>query len=267
MNERRNEQDIKIVKALQKEENLYVILSDSTRLPFVECNSDTYDDEILIFTDREAAEREVWMLSEAGYPVRAGTIPKNQRLPFFSGLFSMGINALLLDKRTKQAHLQELREVIIRPEVPRFTEEIGEKLRKGEQQKFVIENPEFHLTAIYFTQKVRSKKAYEYVDEIKQLQEEMMAHYQEGYYISARTEEGHVPILQGKDGTNLQPIFTDMQEFVKFQQTYPGKKLKTSVVSEKDFVRLLAKEASAVVVNPFGISLVLQIKRKSPEQM
>lgn len=266
MNERKNEQDIQIVQTLQRGENLCVILSDSTRLPFVVCNPDTYDDEILIFTDPGAAGKEAGMLSEAGYPVRVWKIPKNQRLPFFSGLFSMGINALLLDKGLEKAHLQELGEVVKRPALPRFTEEIGEKLRKGEKQRFVIENPEFHLTAIYFTQKVRSRRAREYADEIKQLQEEMMAHYREGYYISARTEEGHVPILQGKDGSNLQPIFTDVQEFAKFQHTHPETKLKTSVVSEQDSLRLLAKEASAVVVNPFGISLVLQIKKKSPEQ-
>ncbi len=258
----KNEEHMQIVQMLQKEEHIYVILSDSTRLPFVVCNPETFDDEILLFEQKNAAEKEMQVLTEEGYPVRVGEISKDQRLPFLSGLFAIGVNAVLLNKGTKNVRLEELEDILQRPELPRFTEEIGEKLRKGEEQRFVIENPEFHLTAIYFTQKVRSKNAQKYAEETAQLQEEMMAHYRRGFYICARTKEGYVPILKGKNGTTLQPVFTDMQEFAKFQHMHPETKLKTSVVPEREFVRILAKEASAVVINPFGISLVLQISRK-----
>ena len=68
-----------------------------------------------------------------------------------------------------------------------------------------------------------------------------------------------MPLLKMKDGGNLQPIFTDMQEFAKFQHMNQKKKMKTAVMTEGEFLRHLAPEATGVAVNPFGISLVLRI--------
>lgn len=67
-------------------------------------------------------------------------------------------------------------------------------------------------------------------EELKELNEEMMAHYMRGRYILGVTEKNAVPILKQKDGRVLQPIFTDMQEFMKFQNVNRNEKMKTAVV-------------------------------------
>ena len=87
----------------------------------------------------------------------------------------------------------------------------------------------------------------------------MMAHYMRGRYILGVTEKNAVPILKQKDGRVLQPIFTDMQEFMKFQNVNRNEKMKTAVVEAAKLPELITKEAIGVTVNPFGVNLVLQL--------
>lgn len=263
MSERLSEELRTAGRTLREAERLYVVISDATRLPYVECDEETYDDEVLLFDDQKAAQDIVENLTGKGYLVRSMELPASQRLAFFSSLFSMGITALMLNKGTGSPRLLELTKFISRPELPRFSAEIGERLKKDPNVKFQVENPEFHLTAIYYIQKVRNRQAAQWEDEAKELHEEMLAHYREGYYISARLEDGSMPFLRKKDGLALQPLFTDLQEFAKFQRVNTGMKLQNFIVSEKNFLKFLVKEASGIVINPFGISLVLQVK-KSP---
>ena len=105
-------------RILQKADPLYVMISDATRLPFIECDEETYDDEALLFDNQEAAQNIADSLTGKGYLVRSMEVPVNQRLAFFSSLFSMGINALLLNKGMDKSQLIELAEFISRPELP-----------------------------------------------------------------------------------------------------------------------------------------------------
>lgn len=261
MNRNLSEEEKKEARILQTAETLYVMLSDSTRLPFVECDGETYDDEVLIFDSQDAAQGMADALTGEGYLVHYAVLPVKQRLPFFSSLFSMGVNAICLNKGTDSQSLLELTKFITRPKLPRFSAEIAEQLKKDKNVKFHVENPEFHLTAIYYIQKSRNRKAEQWEDQVKELHEEMMIHYREGYYIAARLEDGGMPLLKKKDGPGLQPLFTDLQEFAKFQRANAGMKLQNFVVSERSFLKFLVKDASGIVINPFGISLVLQVRR------
>ena len=53
----------------------------------------------------------------------------------------------------------------------------------------MIENPELHLTALYFIQKLRALGEPKMTEELKELNEEMMAHYMRGRYIPRRDGE------------------------------------------------------------------------------
>lgn len=261
MNHHLSEEEKRTAWVLQTAEPLYVMLSDSTRLPFAECDDTTYDDEVLVFDSQKAAQNMADALTEEGFLVHFTALPVKQRLPFFSSLFSMGVNAICLNKGADGQGFLELTRFIARPEFPRFSAEIAEQLKKDKNVKFHVENPEFHLTAIHYIQKSRNRQAQRWEDEVKELYEEMMIHYREGYYVAARLEDGGMPILKKKDGLGLQPLFTDLQEFAKFQHANTGMKLQNFIVSESGFLKFLVKDASGIVINPFGISLVLQVKR------
>lgn len=251
---------------LQKAEDLSSIICGSTRLPYVECDAETCDDQILVFETLEAAEKEAERLTAEGFRVKAGRIPEKQRLGFYANLYPLGVNAILVQDKEGNRTRLELNELINRPEMPKFTLDTRKALQNGEKPQFRVENPEFHLTALYFAQLSRGTKADQHTEELKDLQEEMMAHYKRGFYIAARTEEGGTPLLKTKDGAALQPIFTDMQEFLKFKHTNTSTKVATMVVTEAEFLKHLAKEATGVIVNPLGIGLALQVNRNTPEQ-
>ena len=124
-----------------------------------------------------------------------------------------------------------------------------------------IENPELQITAMYFMQKVRSQKELKLTDETKELQEELMAHYQRGRYITAISEDKKMPILNKDDGQVLMPIFTDVQEFLKFQNENRDMKYTMGVVEAARIPEAMGPEVTGVVVNPFGIDLQLNVSR------
>ena len=159
MNHHLSEEEKRTARVLQTAEPLYVMLSDSTRLPFAECDDTTYDDEVLVFDSQKAAQNMADALTEEGFLVHFTALPVKQRLPFFSSLFSMGVNAICLNKGADGQGFLELTRFIARPEFPRFSAEIAEQLKKDKNVKFHVENPEFHLTAIHYIQKSRNRQA------------------------------------------------------------------------------------------------------------
>ena len=141
--------------------------------------------------------------------------------------------------------------------------QLGELVRRPEQKpgEEPIENPELQITAMYFMQKVRSQKELKLTDETKELQEELMAHYQRGRYITAISEDKKMPILNKDDGQVVMPIFTDVQEFLKFQNENRDMKYTMGVVEAARIPEAMGPEVTGVVVNPFGIDLQLNVSR------
>ena len=219
-------QKIETLNKLRTTEAIYVLMSSCTRMPYVVCDPETFDDEILLYYTEAEAKEEAMKLQKEGNPMQLVKVDENSRLSFFT-------------------------ELITRPK--------DEELPEG---KIRVENPELVLTAAYFMQQMRKPNKPEMTDELKELNEEMLAHYQEGRYIVTVQEDKGIPILKQKDGKVYQPIFTDVQEVKKFQNLNKGVTLKTAVVEGSKIPEILSPEAFGVAVNPFGVNLQLQIKRK-----
>lgn len=255
-----------VMKKIQTGENLFVILSDCTKLPFVECDETTFDDEILIFTEKELADTRLSALIENGDPVRTLNLPAKNRLPFFVNLYSMGVNAVLLNQGTKDEIRIPLESLVKRPELPRYSVELKQEMQAKQtapkDMGFRVENPELHLTGIYFMQLLKSGRAKDSQAELEELREEMMAHYQKGYFIAVRSEKNEVPLLKRTDNECFQPLFTDAQEFMKFQNINPNMKLKTSIVTEEEVRSHMEPAAGGVVINPMGIGVVFRTRKK-----
>ena len=113
-------------------------------------------------------------------------------------------------------------------------------------------------------QEMRRQAQPQPTEELKELQEELLAHYGKGTFVIAVREDGQLPILKQKDGTVYQPLFTDMLEFQKFAR---GEKMRTAVIPAAKIPEVLINEAKGVVINPFGVNVQLQVaKRKQPAQ-
>ena len=214
------------------------------------CDSETYDDEVFIFFQEADGAQEANRLNALGNPVQMVKIEKKSFLPFYSGLYPMGVNCLVVNKGTDSEIAIQLEDLVRRPE--------NQKLPEGTVR---IENREFHLTALYFMQELRRKPHNELTEMLKELQEELLTHYSEGTFILAVREDKGIAIMKQKDGKTLLPVFTDVQEFQKFQAMNRNMKFGTAMVKPEKILGFLPKDAAGVLVNPIGVNLPLKIGR------
>lgn len=237
---------------LRKADAVYMILSLCTRMPYVVCDEKTYDDEILLYFEEEAAKAAVKKLLEKKEPVQAVKIGKKDLLAFYVSLMPLGVNCILVNQGTPV-------------EIPIQLDEIIRRKEPEEEGKMLIENPQLHLTALYFMQAVRKAQKVELTEELKALHEEMLVHYQRGTYIIPVKEQAGTLVMKQKNGQVFQPVFTDIQEYKKFLSMQKEKGIKSAVLPSEKIPGLLAPETAGVVVNPFGVNLQLQIRREKQE--
>ena len=238
----------KVLKLLRLSECLFLILSECSHMPYVVCDPHTYDDQVLLFSREEDAVKESDRLKERGEPVRVIKLTNAMLLPFYTTLFTMGVNCLSANPGVEGGMQIQLHELVTRP--------AGEQLPKGQIR---IENPELHLTALYFVQAYRKSTGTKMTEELQELNEEMMAHFQRGRYIVAVQRGQGVPVLRQKDGQTYQPVFTDFQEFQKFNK---DQKYQTAVVEADKIPKMLMPETAGVAINPLGVNVLLNIRRK-----
>lgn len=232
---------------LRKADAIYMILSLCTRMPYVVCDAETYDDEILLYFEEEDAKKAAERFLKEKEPVQTVKVEKKDLLAFFVSLIPLGVNCLLINKDTPTQVSIQLDEIIRRKE--------------PEDGKTLVENPQLHLTALYFMQKVRKAQKAELDEEMKELHEEMMVHYQRGKYIIPVKENAGTLVMKQKNGQVFQPVFTDIQEYKKFLGMNKDHEIKSAVLPADKITGILAPEAAGVVVNPFGVNLQLQIRR------
>lgn len=252
---------------LRKSEQVYVLFSQCTRMPYVVCDDSTYDDEILLYFQEEAAKNAAKKLLEKKEPVQALKIEKKDLLTFFVSLMPLGVNCILINQEPLSDKISKYTEYELSSdpaliEIPIQLDEIIRRKEPEEEGKVLIENPQFHLTALYFMQKVRKNRQVEFTEEIKELHEEMMAHYQKGKYIIPVKENAGTLVMKQKDGQIFQPVFTDIQEYKKFLSMNREGSIKTAVLPAEKIPGILAPGTIGVAVNPFGVNLQLQMKRR-----
>ena len=144
----------------------------------------------------------------------------------------------------------ELQELVKRPDT--------QNLPEG---KIWVENPQLHLTALYFMQEMRRQETTELTEELRELQEEILVNYGRGKFIVAVHEQNGMPLLKQKNGDAYQPIFTDILEFRKFNKEA---QFRSMAIDAKNIPKMLMKESKGVVINPFGVNVQLPIVR--PEE-
>ena len=234
--------------ALRKPGELYVVMSAVTKLPFVKCDEETFDDEIFLYYRVEDAKDKAKELLDQRYLTAVAKLEDRQLLAFYTSLYTMGVNCLAVNHGTDTQISIQLQDLVVRKDPAGLPE--GKK---------VIENPALHLTAIYFMQEMRRQEKPQPTGELKDLQEELLAHYSKASFIIAMQEDKQVPVLKLKNGDVFQPVFTDILEFRKFAN---GKKLRTVVVPAEKIPDILAGDSRGVVVNPLGVNVQLNVARK-----
>lgn len=245
-----NEAEAALIKKLVGVENLFVLVSLRTKLPFAVCDSETFDDEILVFDKPEYVHPVLTRLKEEGNPIDVGVISQKDRLNFFASLCTMGVNCIVFNGYSDVEERVQLDRVVRTP-----------KGKTPDGQPW-IENPALYLTGVYFMQAVARNVKKEETSELTEMREEIVAHYSNGNFLIVFNEHGQLPIMKFPNGDAYQPIFTDMFEAAKFKSDQP---FKLGAVSAVKIPGLLAQEAKGIVVNPATICLQLPIIRQAPK--
>lgn len=245
--------DQKVLQMVRSQKEMYVIFSECTKMPYVVCDPKTYDDEILIYFNVDECKNKVRQLMNEKIPVKIVKIENRSFLEFYVSLYPMGVNEIVYDLGLPKEIRIQLADLVTRKN--------DGKMPNGQER---IENSEFQLTALYYMQEARrlpQEKVLE-SEELRELSEEMMAHFQKGKYFVVSKEGKEMVILKQKDGKVFQPIFTDVQELGKFLSVHRKEKLQTGIVEAGKLIEILVPGAEGVAVNPFGINLQMKIQKK-----
>ena len=74
-------------------------------------------------------------------------------------------------------------------------------------ERRLLENPALQLTAIYFMQEMRRQEKPQPTEELKELQEELLAHYSKGSFIVATQEDRADPASETEKRRHLSAHF------------------------------------------------------------
>ena len=119
------------------------------------------------------------------------------------------------------------------------------------------------LCGIYFMQEFRRGGKIEEKENLVELEEELAANLVKSKFLLAvqKKEENdpenknvQVPYIKNKEGDVFQPVFTDPEEFRKFNRE---NKLQALLVSFDNLEKLMIPAAKGIVVNPQGFNLIV----------
>lgn len=237
-----------LFEQLRTASELYVLMSVCTKEPYVVCHPETFDDEILLYFDMEEAKAKAKSLMEEKIPVSIARLEQKHLLVFYTNLYAMGVNALLVSREGEE-YLIQLDEFVKRRD--------PKELPDG---KVWVENPALHLTAIYLMQELKGQPAELSNERVRELQEEAANHFGKGRYIvPVQAEDKGIPLMKLKTGAVFQPLFTDILEFQKFNRE---NKLNPMVIEAAKIPQMIPKEATGVIINPMGVNLPLTLNRR-----
>ena len=83
------------MKKFQSMEIIYVTFSQITKLPYVECDPETFDDQVYMFTEEEAAKEFAKSYVEKNTPLLTVKVLRKQMPNFYMGLYAEGVNMVI----------------------------------------------------------------------------------------------------------------------------------------------------------------------------
>ena len=219
-----NKEKMAVLGELKDSQEMFVYLSPCTKMPFVYCDPETFDDEVLLFRTEELAKITAKEFLEKKIPLQLAKLDNKQFLIFYSSLYAMGVNELSLDMGGEKPAKVALNELVRRPDASQLPE-----------GKIRVENPELMLTSLYFMQELRRSPKPQVTPELKEMEEEMLAHFRKGTYIMAIQDKNMVP-------------------FLKLNRE---KKFHTAVVPYDKLALIVKDPAKGICINPNGVNIIL----------
>lgn len=236
------------VKEIQARENVYVAYSQVTKLPYVTCAEETYNDQVWFFAEEETLKEFGKKKIEEKILLMGMKYEKKDFPRLYGLLYAVGVNSLVWNNGTEEIEV-DLDKIVRRPD-----------LSKLESEKRPLINATLQLSGIYFMQELRRPVAKEERKNIRELEEELIANLKKSEFLVAmeqNTEDPakvNIPYLKNKEGKILQPVFSDVLEYEKFAK---GKKLRIAKIPFAKLADVMIPQAEFLVINPLGFNLLL----------
>ena len=243
------------VKELQARETVFVAYAQTTRLPYVTCGEETYNDQVWFFADEESVKEFGKKKLEEKVLLMGMKYEKKDFPRMYGLMFAIGANSVIWNNGTEEIEI-DLERIVRKPD-----------LSQVEPAKRPLINSTLQLSGIYFMQELRRPVVKEEHKNLRELEEELIVNLKKSQFLVAMEgdEENpkkiNIPYLKNKEGQVLQPVFSDVMEFEKFAR---GKKLRLAKIPFDKLPDILINQAEAMVFNPMGFNLILnkeQFKR------
>ena len=243
------------IQALRQSNALFVAYSQATKLPYVTCDEESFNDQAWIF-DTEAGLKAFGEEKLKEKIALMGMKYEKKNLPMLYGiLYSIGVNSVVLHKGQKKLEV-ELSDIAKQPD-----------FSKLEPARRPFTNPTLQLCGLYFMQELRRPVKPEERKDMREMESELLANIVKSEYLIALGADEKdpkkvtFPYLKNKDGKTMQPVFSDGMEYEKFAR---GKKVRPAKVTLQKMYEMLLPQSEGIVLNPLGFNLFLnkdQMKR------
>lgn len=241
------------VKKMQKLEHTYAAFTQGTRMPFITCDEETFDDQIWIFTTEEKAkEFAEKRRDEQKDLLMVVCLENKQLLGFYSSLYLLGVNEIVFVEEAQSTRIP-LEKVVKAPDYSSVPKE-----------KRPLMNPQMQLTGLYFMQELLRAVPNNEKPKLPELEEEMVVNLIRSKFFMPIEVTGDqvlpdgsnvkIPCVKNKEEKMFQPIFTDYNEFQKFNREG---KFKANIIEFVNIEKVLGKNIEGIVVNPQGMNTVI----------
>ena len=236
------------IKELQTRDEIFVAYSQATKLPYVICDQESFNDQVWVFATEEEIKAFGKKKLEDKILLMGMKYEKKDYPRFYGTLYAIGVNSVVWVDGENQ----------IEVELTRIARQAD--FSQLEPKKQPLFNSTLQLSGIYFMQELRRPVEKEEHKNLRALEEELIANLKKSHFLVAmeRDEENpkkiNIPYLKNKEGQILQPVFSDVMEFEKFAK---GKKLRLAKIPFDKLPEILINQAEAMVFNPMGFNLIL----------
>lgn len=236
------------VKELQARETVFVAYAQTTRLPYVTCGEETYNDQVWFFADEESVKEFGKKKLEEKVLLMGMKYEKKDFPRMYGLMFAIGANSVIWNNGTEEIEI-DLERIVRKPD-----------LSQVEPAKRPLINSTLQLSGIYFMQELRRPVAKEEHKNLRELEEELIVNLKKSQFLIAmevdkeNPKKINVPYLKNKEGQILQPVFSDVMEYEKFAR---GKKFRLAKIPFAKLPEILNTQAEATVFNPLGFNLIL----------
>ena len=218
------------IKELQTREMVYVAYSQATKLPYVKCDEESYNDQAWIFSTEEQIKEFGKQLLEDKILLMGMRYAKKDYPRLYGTFYAIGINSVVwVDGEDK-----------IEIDLPDIAKQAD--LSKLEPAQRPLLNPTLQLSGIYFMQELRRPVEKDQHGNIRELEEELIVNLRKSEFLLAmdvdpeNPKKINIPYLKNKKDEILQPVFTDVMELEKFTK---GRKLRIAKVPFNETGRML----------------------------